>query len=198
MNGADKAEVMSMELTPKAKRMLQILLQTDGKITVQALADQIKVSKRTVQREMDDINCFLKGTGGSLLTKMGKGIWLDGEEEKKQVLLSELMKSEIYDAGNREERRKRLILEILKEKELKKLCYYSSKFKVSESTISGDLEAVESWFEQYGIRVIRRAGSGIEVQGEETDYRRAIRVFIEENINTDFLKMKTFRILPDR
>ena len=73
-----------MELTPKAKRMLQILLQTDGKITVQALADQIKVSKRTVQREMDDINCFLKGTGVSLLTKMGKGIWLDGEEEKSR------------------------------------------------------------------------------------------------------------------
>lgn len=41
-----------MELTPKAKRMLQILLQTDGKITVQALADQIKVSKRTVHMEV--------------------------------------------------------------------------------------------------------------------------------------------------
>ena len=177
-----------MELPPKAKRMLQILLQTDGKITVQALADQMKVSKRTVQREMDDINSFLKGTGVSLLTKMGKGIWLDGEEDKKQALLSELMKTEVYDAGNREERRKRLILEILKEKELKKQCYYSSKFKVSESTISGDLEAVEGWFRQYGIRIIRRTGSGIEVQGEETDYRRAIRVFIEENINTDFLK----------
>lgn len=177
-----------MELTPKAKRILQILLQTDGKITVQALADQMKVSKRTVQREMDDIGCFLKGTGVELATKMGKGIWLDGEDDKKQALLSELTKEELYDAGNREERRKRLILEILKEKELKKLCYYSSRFKVSESTISGDLEAVESWFAQYGIRVIRKTGSGIEIQGEESDYRRAIRVFIEENINTEFLK----------
>ena len=110
-----------MELTPKAKRMLQILLQTDGTMTMQALADQMKVSKRTAQREMDDISSFLKGTGVNLITKMGKGIWLDGETDKKQALLSELTKSEVYDAGNREERRKRLILEILKEKDLKKL-----------------------------------------------------------------------------
>lgn len=177
-----------MELTPKAKRMLQILLQTEGTMTMQALADQMKVSKRTAQREMDDISSFLKGTGVNLITKMGKGIWLDGETDKKQALLSELTKSEVYDAGNREERRKRLILEILKEKDLKKLCYYSNRFKVSESTISGDLEAVESWFAQYGIRIIRKLGSGIEVEGEETDYRRAIRVFIEENIDTAFLK----------
>lgn len=177
-----------MELTPRAKKILQILLQTEGKTTVQALADQMKIGKRTVQREMDDISGFLKGTGVNLLTKMGSGIWLEGEPEKKQALLSELMKVELFDAGNKEERRKRLVLEILKEKELKKLCYYSSRFKVSESTISGDLEAIEGWFAQYGIRIIRKTGSGIEIQGEEKDYRRAIRAFIEENINTDFIK----------
>lgn len=177
-----------MELTPKAIKILQILLQTEEKMTAQELADELKVSKRTVQREMDTVDGFLKGTGVNLLTKMGTGIWLEGEKENRQKLLDDLQSMDMYDAGNKEERRKRLILEILKEKELKKLCFYSSKFKVSESTISGDLEAVEQWFAQYDIKIVRKSGNGIEIHGNETDYRRAIRVFIEENINTDFLK----------
>ena len=177
-----------MELTPKAKKILQILLQAEGRMTAQELADQMKVSKRTVQREMDTVSSSLKGTGVDLITKMGKGFWLEGEKEDRQNLLKELQSKDMYDAGDKEERRKRLILEILKEKELKKLCCYSTKFKVSESTISGDLEAVEQWFSQYGIEIVRKSGNGIEIHGSEADYRRAIRVFIEENINTDFLK----------
>ena len=177
-----------MELTPKAKKILQILLQAEDRMTAQELADQMRVSKRTVQREMDTVSGFLKGTGVDLITKMGKGFWLEGEKEDRQNLLKELQSKDMYDAGDKEERRKRLILEILKEKELKKLCCYSNKFQVSESTISGDLEAVEQWFAQYGIEIVRKSGNGIEIHGSEADYRRAIRVFIEENINTDFLK----------
>ena len=113
-----------MELTPKAKKILQILLQAEDRMTAQELADQMRVSKRTVQREMDTVSGFLKGTGVDLITKMGKGFWLEGEKEDRQNLLKELQSKDMYDAGDKEERRKRLILEILKEKELKTLSVY--------------------------------------------------------------------------
>lgn len=41
---------------------------------------------------------------------------------------------------------------------------------------------------RYGLRVIRKPGSGISVQGSEEDYRRAIRAFINENIDTKVLE----------
>ncbi len=177
-----------MELTPKAKRILQILLQTDQIITAQELANQINVSKRTVQRELELIGPYLIGSGVELVSKIGKGLWLRGNSKDKNRLLSAIQEVELFDAGNKEERRKRLILEILKEKELKKLYYYSKKFQVSESTISKDLESVEQWFERYDIKINRKNGNGVTIEGEESDYRKAIRAFIEENINTDFLK----------
>lgn len=177
----------TMELTPRVKQILQIMLQDDQKMTVQTLADRVGVSRRTVQREMEYVERSLKGTGVHLVTKMGSGVWLEGSAEKKKNLLFKITDDMDYDAGNREERRKRLILEILRDKELKKLYYYSSIFKVSEATISGDLEAVGAWLSEYGIQIVRRPGNGIGIQGSESDYRRAISAFIEENIDAKVL-----------
>ena len=108
-----------MNLTPKAMQIVQILLKQENSLTLQELAEEMKVSKRTVQREMGEVTGYFKNTGVDLITKMGTGVWLEGDVNEKKRLLSELQKTDSYDAGNREERRKRLILETLKEKELK-------------------------------------------------------------------------------
>lgn len=137
---------------------------------------------------MEYIGSCLKPYGLTFETKTGKGVWLSGNEEDKKRLSEELQGTDSYDVSNREERRKRLILEILKDKGLKKLFYYASQFKVSEATVSTDLEAVEGWLSSYQLVVTRKPGSGIEVNGTEKNYRRAIRAFIEENIDTRMLR----------
>lgn len=184
-----------MKLTPRLKQILQIILEEEAVIPVKELALRIGVSKRTVQRELEHIGSSLKPYHLTFETKTGKGVWLSGTEQDKKMLLDELKGADNYDVSNREERRKRLILEILKDKGLKKLFYYSSQFQVSEATISSDLEAVEGWLSRYQLIVTRKPGSGIEVSGTEKSYRRAIRGFIEENIDTrmfrEFYEKKT-------
>lgn len=59
-----------------------------------------------------------------------------------------------FDAGSRNERRKRLLFELLKEKNINKLYYYSNKFKVNEATISGDLKEAQIWLAQYGLQIV--------------------------------------------
>ena len=120
-----------MEFTPRIKQILQVLLREREAISVKALAEQVGVSKRTVQRELESMNHYLKSYEVTFHSKTGVGIWIEGEETERSRLLSDIEKGETYDAGNRDERRKRLILEILKEKGLKKLFYYSSQFGVS-------------------------------------------------------------------
>lgn len=177
-----------MDLTPRLKRILIIMLEEEQVIAVKELAERIGVSKRTVQRELEYIGSSLKKYHVTFETKTGKGVWISGSEEDKKKLLDELKEGDGYDVSNREERRKRLILEILKDKGLKKLFYYASQFQVSEATISTDLEAVEGWLNEQKLTVTRKPGSGIAVNGTEKDYRRAIRTFIEENIDTKVLR----------
>lgn len=177
-----------MEFTPRMKQILQILLKEEDNISVKNLAEQVGISKRTVQRELGYVDSALKSYELAFKSKTGVGIWLEGAAEEKARLLADISGEDSYDAGNKEERRKRLILEILKEKDLKKLFYYSSQFQVSEATISTDLDAIEEWLNQYGLFIIRKPGSGISIEGNEADYRRALRAFIDENIDTGLLK----------
>ena len=186
-----------MNLTPRLKQILLIMLEKGEIISIQELASRIGVSKRTLQRELEYMESSLKPYHITYETKTGTGVWLSGSEEDKKKLWEELKETDSYDVSNREERRKRLILEILKDKGLKKLFYYSSQFQVSEATISTDLEAVEGWLNAQNLTISRKPGSGIEVNGTEEDYRKAIRTFIEENIDTQMLK-ESYETVKDR
>lgn len=177
-----------MEATPRTRQILSIMLSTDQTMSVQNLAKAMGISKRTVQRELEYMNSSLKDYEIRFMSKTGVGVWLEGSAEEKERLRKELAGGDSFDVSNREERRKRLILEILKDKGLKKLFYYSSKFKVSEATVSADLEAVEEWLNRYDLRIVRKPGSGISIEGSERAYRKAIRTFINENIDTRLLQ----------
>lgn len=178
----------NMEFTPRTKQILQVMLREDAVLPVKYLAEQIGVSKRTTQRELEYISADLKRYHITFMSKTGVGVWLEGSEEDKNKLCAELMQGDTYDMTNKEERRKRLALEILKDKGLKKLFYYSSQFGVSEATISTDLEVVSEWLAQYDLVIRRKPGSGISVEGTEENYRKAIRSFIAENIDTKIIR----------
>lgn len=177
-----------MKILSRAKQILKILLTEEEAIPVKSLAEKIGVSKRTTQRELEYISSYLKGYDIKYFSKTGTGIWLEGTQEEKERLLSFLCQEESPDVPDKEERRKRLILEILKEKGLKKLFYYSSKFGVSEATVSTDLEAIREWLSGFGLDIIRKPGSGIYVEGTEENYRKAIGAFINENLDTRLLR----------
>ena len=181
-----------MKITPRMKQILQALLEEKEPISIKHLAEKTGISKRTVQRELESANDVLLPYGMEFASKTGVGVWLAGDAAARAGLLAEAASSDEYAASSKEDRRKRLVLEILREKTLRKLYYYSRKFGVSEATISTDLEEVEAWLSHQGLSMVRKPGSGIEVEGTEENYRRAIRFFIGENIDT-----KLFRQLYD-
>ena len=130
----------------------------------------------------------MKKYGVQFCSKTGTGVWLEGRRRKtRDKLKAELENEDTLDISDRTERQKRLILEVLKDKTLKKLYYYSNLFGVSEATISSDLEAVEGWFHQYHLEIVRKPGYGVLIEGSEKDFRRALRMFIDENINTGMI-----------
>lgn len=176
-----------MIFTPRLSKLLLILAKYNGYITVNELASQINTSKRTVFRELENIDKTLSKYNLKLDKKTGLGICLCGDEDDRLKFISILNDTDEFEPSDKDNRRKRLTLEILKDREAKKLYYYSNMFKVSETTISTDIEAISPWFEKYNLKLIKKQGYGVLLEGDEKDYRKALTKFITENIDNSAL-----------
>lgn len=183
-----KRQVIAMDFTPRVRQILFVLLNEKGVLSVKNLAMQIHVSRRTVQRELEYTGYVLKRYGITLCSKTGAGIWLEADENQKQELLQQLEGQDNVDFADKAERQNALMLELLKDREPKKLYYYANLFDVSEATISKDMEKVEPWFGQFELQIIRKQGCGVALQGSEKGYRLAIREFIAKHMDAPILK----------
>lgn len=174
--------------TPRLRQILLIMLESEQKIPIRKLAEQIGVSKRTVQRELEYVQSSLKRYHIVFQSKTGTGVWLEGRKEEKERLLQDLTDMDTIDTADKEQRRRRLILEMLKDRTPKKLYYYGMMFGVSEATISSDMDAAEKWFEQFHLRILRKQGYGVSIEGSEKDYRRAMHSFIDQNMDNEMIQ----------
>lgn len=146
-----------MIISSRLSKILLIMLESDDFISADKLAEKLQISKRTIFRELSDIDYYLNAYELSLNNKQRKGYCLEGAIENKERL-SEDLKTQKVDYLNKEERQNLLIFEILQENEVRKLYYYANLFQVSESTISNDLDSIETWFTQYDLKIIRTPG----------------------------------------
>lgn len=176
------------DFTPRMQQIVLLLLKQEGPVSIKDLAEQVRISKRTVQRELEYIPKALRKYQLTFCSKTGTGIWVEGSPAHKELLSAELRSEDVLDTSDRTQRQKRLTLEILKDKTLRKLYYYSDLFGVSEATVSSDLEAVEGWFHKYHLEIQRKPGYGVFIEGSEKDFRRALRMFIDENLNTEIIR----------
>lgn len=176
-----------MNITPRAKQILTVLLAQEQPISVGELSEQVGVSKRTVQREFDGFPKVLEPFQLQFISKTGVGIWIQGESQNKKEFSAQLKGQSSADYSDKSFRRKSIILELLREKGLKKIFWYSNKFQVSDATISADLEAIEEWLANNNLTLTKKPGSGVTLLGSEEDYRRAIRAFVSENIDAEVM-----------
>ena len=54
--------------------------------------------------------------------------------------------------------------------------------KVTDGTISNDLDKLEPWFQKHSLRLVRKPGLGVYIEGDEQDFRRAVIRYIYENM----------------
>ena len=171
---------MISDFSPRLGQITLNLLMQDSPVSVKYLADSVGVSKRTVQRELEYIDSSLKKYNLSFQSKAGTGVWIEGDKSDKEKLTALLMADDTLDVSNKDERIKKLILELLKESEPQKLFYYANMLGVSEATVSNDLDEVAKWFDKFKLSLVRKQGFGIYLEGKEKAYRKALTAFIDE------------------
>lgn len=166
-------------LSSRVIQCLGILSNSKEFITVNALADQLKISKRTLFRELKDIDMFLTPLKVQLISKTGLGIKIEADEDTLKTFKRLLIEVGLNQSDfSREDRQTVLLAELLKNQQLDKFIVYANQFGVSEATISHDINALEPQLSKYNLALIRKPGLNLSLEGDEESKRKAIREFI--------------------
>jgi mannitol operon transcriptional antiterminator len=154
------------------------MLAAEGKpLQVKEVADRLRVSKRTVFRELANIGSVLEPYGLEVSSIPGEGVTLEGSPRAMKSLVDDLNKLGAPDPADRRDRRDKLILAVLQTPG-RKLATYAERLKVSASTISHDLDDIQPWLAGRNLSLHRKPGMGIAIAGEEMSVRRAVLALI--------------------
>lgn len=178
--------VMS-ELTGRSQKILGILTETEGFTPISKIAEQLEVSARTIIRELKAVEPWLTERKVHLLSKPGQGIMLDADAAGIQIIREELRLQDASGEYSPRERQAYLLVELLNASEPLKLYCFTSALNVSEGTLSNDLDKIEPIVNGWNLRLIRKPGYGIEIIGDEKNFRTAISHLIFEHFTREEL-----------
>lgn len=187
----------NIRITLRQKSILQDICSSSEYITISSIAKHLEISGRTVLRELEEIEKWLEFYGLTLDKKTRYGIRINGDEEDRGFIADMLLEEQGTHIYTAEERQKIIIIELLKNQEPVKVYNFSNMLNVTEATISNDLDKVEAWLINNNLKLIRKPGSGINVEGQEKLIRKAIIKIIYENINEDELLCFVNNMLTD-
>ena len=162
-------------LTTRQKSIIRILTRMDGRpITVAVISEKLGVSTRTILREVPAIEKWMSDNDFNFERKPGVGM-LVGEAPETLRFIEELLDADnLVPMYSRQERRKHILGELLFSDEPVKSLVFTSKYKISDGTLSEDLDVLDTWLRDYSVQIIRRPGLGIFVEGTELAIRQAI------------------------
>ena len=164
----------------------KILLEDEGIKTLGEIAERLNVSTKTISRQLPKVEELFNKYSLQLEKKTGAGLIVKGSSVKKFALL-EVGKKKFRKEYTPTERQSIIVSTLLSSMEPIKLFALSSLLNVTDSTISNDLDKMEPWFRDQGLKLLRKPGLGVSLLGDERDFRRAIVRYIYEHINDNEL-----------
>lgn len=162
-------------LTSRQVLIIQTLSkQAPAPVTLNEISKKLEVSTRTVLRDLDDIERWFDENDFSLVRKPGVGLAIQEDKETIQLLQELLTVERVQPSYSRKERRRQILGELLCAKEPVKSYVFRSRFRISEGTLSSDLDALGEWLATYQIKLLRRPGVGILLESTEKARQQAI------------------------
>lgn len=176
-----------MGITLREKEIIMSIIESDQEnpITINAIAEKINVSSRTILRTIPYIEKFLKVNGFNFVKKPGVGLILKETQEGKKRLLELVNDQFLIEEYSPKQRGLFILCELLLAKEPIKLYYFTSVLNVSEGTLSNDLDKLENWIRERDLNLVRKPGLGIYIEGEEDKIRQSISSMVYEFIDEE-------------
>ena len=171
-----------MKISSREREIIKLLLKAETDITVNTIATELEVSVRTIHRDLKGIEKLLSTYNLTLMKKSGVGLHINGNEADKKKFHQTLSNVTVFDFSP-EERRTIILATLLEINEPLKLFTLANELKVTEATISLDLDQLEQDLAMFHLTLTRKRGYGIEIVGNETNKRAALSDLIAKYID---------------
>lgn len=164
--------------------IVSLLVDTPGYVTMQMLAERLNVSKRTIQKDISQLEQWVDAHNFdgqlSIVKKPGFGIDLQLTNMTQQDLLDKLSR-DFQDGryGGNYERRLEIAKYLLLSHDDLTIQFLADQFYTSKSVVIKDLAWVGKWVMQYGLSVTKCQNRGIRIDGSEQKRRGAIAALID-------------------
>lgn len=160
-------------VSQRALQILNILKNSlDQPITAKKIAAILEISERSVRTYIKEVNEFCKTNNIELINKQGMGLHMKPTHSQQKRLDEYLSNVPPYFSA--ESRLWYIIRLLLNNWTYYTIALFADDLYVSPNTISNDLKAAEKWFNNFDIKVIKKSGIGVWLEGDEFDIRRAI------------------------
>ena len=154
------------------QELLDLLSEEEYRTAV-TLAKEMSISEKTVRIRVKELNELLAAHGAAVLSKPRYGYLLKVSHPAEYLAY----RKEQAEPGDRipdkkKERSEYLLAFLIARKEYIKIEELCDFLFVSGTTLSNSIKSVEAILKRYSLRIDRKPGYGIKIEGSEFDIRR--------------------------
>lgn len=159
---------------PREKKIVQMLLKSEKKLTTSQVAADLRVSPRTIKTDIKKINDILERHCCSIQTKQGVGLWLTYSDKTGEAFLRRALYEDEDMYISADVRRYYIATSLLLNNGYTSMEAIANHFFVSKGTVLNDINALESFWKKFDITFIKKVKYGIKTEGTEMQIRLAL------------------------
>lgn len=181
----------------RKKEMILFLLRNKEFISTEKLGKILKVSSKTVQKDLKESLSILKQYNGVLERKTGKGVLLKISENDKKRLQEYLeVKITNFEDYSPKERQRIIIAKLFFDKiwTISEIC---NELYITRNSIVKDIDDIEHWLKRFEIFLVKSKDTGFVLKGKEENIRAALIYYlfkIDKEISNENIKNSNFYI----
>ncbi|MCX7694355.1 MAG: BglG family transcription antiterminator [Caloramator sp.] len=184
----------------RVDKIVEILLETNQSyITIDEIAEKLNVSNKTVRNDLKVVEKVLFDEGVYVEKKPRYGIRIKVDEEKRVELLQNYkFKSNFIEPYSPQFRRDYILKRLLMKKSNITIAELAQELYVSKVTIHKDIGFVQKWLKEFNLKLIKKTNYGIQIVGDEENFRNAIAHLIVSEKDKEELEEILFNNITTR
>ena len=169
-------------LTSRQHRLVKLLLHHAAPQPTKELALQLGVSEKTIQRDLQWLESWLRDWSLQLEKMPGRGIRLRVDDLQQRLQLEQQLNGDesSSDALSHNSRRVKIASQLLSDApRATSISKLSERYFISHASIVNDLKVIEEWLQPLGL-VLQRGPGGTHIEGNEQTLRQAMVSLIND------------------
>ena len=168
----------------RQKELIRLLIAENDFKPIKYYSGFLKVSDKTLSKDINFIENYLKNKNIEITRKTGSGIQIKIANHQKIDLLNDINANlgAVDPLSIKNRRIETLKLLLTKSNQNTSIQKLADTYYVSKASIANDLKFIEDWLQSYDI-TLNRSVEGTKINGSEVNIRKAIASITNELLN---------------